>query len=44
MIIQFFAAFMKSRLIFKHFEEKDEPHRVCIFEVKDSEKRSQINV
>ena len=32
----FFAAFLKSRLNFKHFKEKDEPHKFCIFEVKDS--------
>ena len=32
---QFFAAFLKSRLNFKHFEQKDDPHRFCIFEVTD---------
>ena len=34
---QFFAAFLKSTLNFKHFETKDDPHRFCIFEVTDSE-------
>ena len=34
---QFFAAFLKSTLNFKHFESKDDPHRFCIFEVTDSE-------
>ena len=34
---QFFAAFFKSRLNFKHFSSKDYPHRFFIFEVKDSE-------
>ena len=34
---QFFAAFLKSRLNFKHFSSKDYPHRFFIFEVKDSE-------
>ena len=34
---QFFAAFLKSRLHFKYFEKKDDPHRFCIFEVTDSE-------
>ena len=34
---QFFAAFLKSRLNFKHFESKDYPHSFCIFEVTDSE-------
>ena len=28
---------MKSSLIFKHFEKKDDPHSFCIFEVTDSE-------
>ena len=27
---QFFAAFLKSRLIFFYFEKKDYPHRFCI--------------
>ena len=27
---QFLAAFLKSRLNFKHFEIKDDPHRFCI--------------
>ena len=31
-----FAAFLKSRLNFKHFEGKDNPHTFCIFEVTDS--------
>ena len=34
---QIFAAFLKSRLNFKHFESKDSPHRFFIFEVTDSE-------
>ena len=34
---QFFAAFLKFVLNFKHFEEKDDPHRFCTFEVRDSE-------
>ena len=34
---QFFAAFLKSRLNFKHFEKKDDPHLFCILEVTDSE-------
>ena len=33
---QFFTAFFKSRLDFKHFESKDDPQRFCIFEVTDS--------
>ena len=34
---QFFPAFLKSRLIFKYFESKDEPHRFCVFIITDSE-------
>ena len=34
---QLFAAFLISRLNFKHFLKKDDPHRFCIFEVPDSE-------
>ena len=33
---QFFAAFLKSRLNFKHFENKDDPHRFFILEVRVS--------
>ena len=33
---QLFAAFLKSRLNFKHFEYKNNLHRFCIFEVTDS--------
>ena len=32
-----FAAFFKSILNFEHFEQKDGPHRFCIFEARDSE-------
>ena len=34
---EFFAAFLKFRLNFKHFQKKDHPHKVCIVEVTDSE-------
>ena len=33
---QFFTAFLKSRLNFKYFELKNDPHRFCIFEVTES--------
>ena len=33
----FLASFLKSRLIFKYFEEKDDPHRFCISEITASE-------
>ena len=34
---QCFTAFSKSRLNFKYFETKDNPHRFCISQVKDFE-------
>ena len=34
---QFLPAFLKSRLNFKHFEQKYDPHTLFIFEVRDSE-------
>ena len=34
---EFLAAFLKSRLNFKHFEKKDDPYTFFIFEVPDSE-------
>ena len=34
---EFFSAFSKSTLNFKHFAKKDDPHRFCIFEITDSE-------
>ena len=41
---QFVAAFLKCRLNFEHFQEKDVPHRWCILEITDSEIRGEINV
>ena len=35
---QFFFAFLKSTLNFKHFPEKEDSHSSCIFEITDSEK------
>ena len=34
---QFLAAFLKSRLNFKYFKVKDDPHRFCIFKITESE-------
>ena len=34
---QFFAAFLKFRLSFEHFEQKDDHHSFCISEITDSE-------
>ena len=33
----FFFAFLKSMLNFKHFEKTDDPHSLCIFELKTAE-------
>ena len=34
---QFFAAFPISRLNFKYFEKKDDPHRFCISKIRDTD-------
>ena len=36
---QFFSAFLKSTLNFEHFQQKDDPHNLCISEITDSGKR-----
>ena len=33
----FFSSSLKSILNFKYFQQKDEPHGFCIFEITDSE-------
>ena len=33
----FFSSFLKSQWNFGNFQEKDNPHRFCIFEITDSE-------
>ena len=33
---QFFAAFLKPRLTFEHFQNKDDIHDFCISEITDS--------
>ena len=32
-----FVAFLKARLNFEHCEKKDDPHRFCIWEIRESE-------
>ena len=32
---QFFAASLKWTSNFEHFEKKDDPHRLCIFEIRE---------
>ena len=39
-----FAANLESRSNFEHFGKKDYPHRLCIFEIRDCERRGQLNV
>ena len=34
----FFAAYLKSASTFEHFEKNDDPHRLCIFEVRHCER------
>ena len=34
---QFFAPFLKSTLNFKYLKLKDDPHKFCISEIRDSE-------
>ena len=36
--LELFCAFLKSRLKFEHFEEKNDPHRVCISETTEYKK------
>ena len=36
-ISKFFAAFLKSKLDFEHFETKDDPHSFCISEITEYE-------
>ena len=40
----FFTAFLKSTFNFEHFEKKDQPHSLCIFEMIDAERRAYVNV
>ena len=35
---EFFTAFLKSGLNFKHFVKEDDPQRFCLFEITESEK------
>ena len=34
----FFSVFFELRLIFEHFEKKDDPHSLCISEIRDCER------
>ena len=37
-LLDFFFAFPTFRFNFEHFQEKDDPHSSCIFQVTESEK------
>ena len=41
---QFFTASSKWTLNFEYFEQKDQLHRFCHYEITGLQKRSQINV
>ena len=34
---QFFSTFLKSKSNFEYFEKKDDPHSLCISEIRDCE-------
>ena len=36
-VCQYFAQFLESTSNFQHFEDKDDPRSLCIFEIKDCE-------
>ena len=38
-ISEFFSPFFESALNFEHFQEKDDPHSLCISEMNDHERR-----
>ena len=40
----FLFPFLKSSLNFEHFQAKGNPHSWCIWEIKNSKKRGEINV
>ena len=35
---QFFSSFLESSLNLEHFQKKDDPHSLCIFEITDCQK------
>ena len=38
LLLQFFAAFLKLRPVFKYFQENGEHHSLCISEITDCER------
>ena len=43
LFFQFFSTFLKSRIKFEHFEEKDDPNGLCLLEFTDFEERGKTN-
>ena len=41
---ELFAAFLKSKLNFKHSGKKDGSHRLCVFETRDCKIHLYVNV
>ena len=41
---EFFTAFLKSAFNFELFEEKDESHSLCLFDIIDCDIRACVNV
>ena len=41
---QVFSAFLKSTFNFKHFEKKDESHRLCLSRIIDCEIVADVSV
>ena len=37
---EFFSAFFESGLNLEHFQQKDDPHSLCISEITDHERRA----
>ena len=44
MFSTFFFCIFEIKFNFENFQEKDDPHSLCIFDLKDSQRRCYINV
>ena len=44
MFSKFFAAYLKSASNFEHFERKDDPHRLCVLEIRDCQRCDSSNI
>ena len=43
-VFYFFFCIFEIKFNFENFQEKDDPHSLCIFDLKDSQRRCYINV